>query len=62
MATKIKTFDCVRMKRRIQESIVAEYEKSKAEFPLFSDFLKATESDWERQLRQKFAKPNRDQG
>ncbi len=45
MATKIKTFDCVKMKRRIQENIVAEYEKSKAEFPLFSDFLKATESD-----------------
>ncbi len=57
MATKTKTFDCVRMKRRIQETIVAEYEKSKAEFPLFSDFLKATESDWERQMRQKFAKP-----
>ena len=62
MVAKMKTFDSVKMKRRIQESIVAEYEKSKAEFPLFSDFLKATESDWERQMRQKFAKPNRDRG
>ena len=53
MTTTTKVFDCVEMKNRIQADIVAEYERRKDEFASFTEFLKATESDWERQLRQK---------
>jgi len=53
MRTKTKTFDCVEMKRHIQEEIITEYEQRKDDFSSFSEFLKATESDWERQMRQK---------
>ena len=53
MAAKTKTFDCVEMKNRIQADILAEYEARKGEFPSFAAFLAATESDWERKLRQK---------
>lgn len=56
MATKTKTFDCVKMKNRIQADILAEYEARKGEFASFAEFLKATESDWERETRQKLAR------
>ena len=50
----MKTFDCVEMKRRIQKTVLAEYGRKKDEFPLFCEFLEATESDWERQMRERF--------
>lgn len=56
MSTKTKTFDCVEMKNRIQAEIIAEYERRKDEFASFGEFLKATESQWERQTRQKLTK------
>jgi hypothetical protein len=54
--TKAKTFDCVEMKDRIQAEIVAEYERRKAEFPSFYDFIRAEndKSDWVRRMRAKF--------
>ncbi len=57
MTTKTKTFDCVEMKRCIQEGLRAEYESRKKEFPSYVDFLetKANESPWVRQQRQRFA-------
>ena len=56
MSTKTKTFDCVEMKNRIQAEIIAAYERRKDEFASFAEFLKATESQWERQTRQKLTK------
>ena len=54
---KAKTFDCVEMKRHIQEKLRAEYESRKKEFPSYFDFLqaKALESPWVRKVRQRFA-------
>jgi hypothetical protein len=52
MARKSKTFDCVEMKNRIQGEVLAEYEARKDEFTSFAEFLKATESDWEREVRE----------
>ena len=53
MATKVKTFDCIEMKRRAQEKLQAEYESRKSEFPSYVDFLnaKAEQSDLGRWLR-----------
>ena len=57
MTTKTKTFDCVEMKRRIQEELRREYEARKMEFASYADFLqaKADRSPWVRQLRERFA-------
>jgi hypothetical protein len=52
MARKSKTFDCVEMKNRIQAEVLAEYEARKDEFTSFAEFLKSTESDWEREVRE----------
>ena len=50
MATKHKTFDCVDMKRKAQQEILAEWERRKGEFSSYGEFLEATirESDWAR--------------
>ena len=58
MTTKAKTFDCVEMKRRIQESLRAEYQSRNAEFASYYDFLeaKAEGSSWVRKMREKFAR------
>jgi len=55
MATKPKNFDCVEMKRRIQEEIAAEWERRKQEFSSYGEFLEAgvRESDWERSIWEK---------
>ena len=53
MATRSKTFDCVAMKNRIQAEILSEYEARSAEFASFAEFLKATESEWERRMRER---------
>lgn len=56
MTTQTKTFDCVEMKRHIQEELQAEYEMRKKEFASYVDFLeaKAAESPWVRQQRERF--------
>ena len=36
MTKKTKTFDCVEMKRRIQEGLRAEYESRRKEFPSYA--------------------------
>jgi hypothetical protein len=48
MAKKPKTFDCVEMKRRTQEEILAEWESRKHEFSSYGTFLEAAiqESEW----------------
>ncbi len=51
----MKTFDCVGMKDRIQADILAQYEERKHEFASFAEFLHATESEWEREVRQGIA-------
>ena len=58
MGTKTKTFDCVAMKDRIQAELIAEYESRRGEFPSYMAFIQATaaESDWVRQLRERWAK------
>ena len=59
MATKTKTFACVEMKNRIQAELLAEYEARKDEFPSYAAFIKAgaEESEWIRQMREKFGGP-----
>jgi hypothetical protein len=39
---KIKTFDCVEMKRRIQADLMDEYESRKDQFSSFADFIHKT--------------------
>ena len=56
MTTKTKTFDCVEMKNEIQADLYAKYQARKDEFTSYADFLKKTESDWSRQMREKFGK------
>ena len=58
MTTQTKTFDCVEMKRRIQQELQAEYETRKKDFPSYVDFLeaKADESPWVRQQRERLSK------
>ena len=48
MSAKTKTFDCVEMKRRAQEALLAEYRARQNEFDTLTSFLeaKATESEW----------------
>jgi len=52
---KDKAFDCVEMKRRIQEQLRTEYESRKNEFASYVDFLnaKANQSPWVKQMREK---------
>ncbi len=52
MATKVKSFDCVEMKRQAQEEILAEWESRKHEFPSYGAFLEAgiQESEWARRI------------
>ena len=52
---KTKSFDCVEMKRRIQEQIRTEYESRKNEFSSYVDFLnaKANQSPWVQIMREK---------
>jgi hypothetical protein len=58
MATKPKTFDCVEMKRRAQEEILAEWESRKHEFSSYGAFLEATvqESEWARRTWERVQK------
>ena len=62
MGTKNKLFDCVEMKNRIQAEIAAHYQSHKDEFSSFAEYLKATESDWERQVRQDLMPNHADPG
>ena len=50
MTTKAKTFDCVEMKRRAQEELLAEYEARKDEFSSYAAFIRAKSeaSDWQK--------------
>ena len=54
---KTKTFDCVEMKRKAQESLHAEYNARKNEFPSYFAFLEAKshESSWQREFWGKVA-------
>ena len=53
--TKKKTVDCVEMKRRAQEKLMAEYEARKDQFSSFADFIhtKSAESEWVQSIRKK---------
>ena len=55
MTTKPKTFDCVEMKRKAQEEILAQWDARKHEFASYGEFLEATllESDWGRRVWEK---------
>ncbi len=55
---KKKDFDCVEMKKEIQEALMKEYEARRDEFKSFVDFLnaKSEESLWQRGFREKVAK------
>jgi hypothetical protein len=57
MGTKTKAFDCVAMKRRAQEQLLAEYDARRAEFPSYVEFLnaKAERSELARLVRAKIA-------
>ena len=48
MQAKTKTFDCVEMKRKAQQALLAEFKSRRGEFATLTDFLnaKAKESDW----------------
>ena len=54
--TKVKAFDCVQMKDRIQAKLWAEYERRRDEFPSYLAFIRAKndESEWVREVRAKF--------
>ena len=41
MTGKTKTFDCVEMKRRAQEKLLAEYESRRDEFDSYAHFIEA---------------------
>ena len=55
MTISANTPDCVAMKRRAQEELLAEYESRKDEFSTFADFLHAIadESQWIMMIRAK---------
>ena len=55
MGTKLSTFDCVDMKHKAQEEILAEWEARKQEFSSYGEFLEASikESDWGRRMWEK---------
>ena len=56
MQTKTKTFDCVEMKRKCQETLAEEFAKRREQFPTFTEFLRAkmTESEWVAAVWEKF--------
>ena len=58
MTTKPKMFDCVEMKRRAQEEILADWESRKHEFPSYGAFFEATvqESEWTRKTWERVRK------
>lgn len=62
MGTKNKTFDCVEMKTRIQQAIMAEYEAEKDRWPSFVDFIKSRNerSDVVHNIRNRLHDPSRD--
>ena len=53
MAKKIKTFDCVEMKRQAQARLMGEFEAQKGKFSSFAEFIRSTagKSPWGRSLR-----------
>ncbi len=53
MQKKTKTFDCVEMKREVQDKLTREYETRKGEFGSYLDFVRAKsdESEWVRKQR-----------
>ena len=55
MKNKTKTFDCVEMKRRIQDKLHSEYESRRSEFSSYADFINKTagESQLIQQFREK---------
>ncbi len=55
MATKSKTFDCVEMKHKAQEEIVAQWKTRKQDFSSYEAFLEAgiKESEWGRRMWEK---------
>ncbi len=50
MKTRKKTFDCIRLKRRIQKELMDEYLARKDEFASFADFIVKT-ADESAQIR-----------
>lgn len=42
MSPKTKIFDCVEMKRRIQQELLAEYEARRDEFASYAEFIRVT--------------------
>ncbi len=55
MPTTLKTFDCVRMKKEIQATCLAEYEQMKDQYSSFTEFMEAKgrQSEWVKSLREK---------
>jgi hypothetical protein len=55
MATKPKTFDCVEMKHKAQEAIMAEWEARRHEFRSYEEFLQQSiqQSEWGRRTWQR---------
>ena len=58
MKTRKKTFDCIRLKRRIQKELMDEYLARKDEFASFADFIVKTadESEQIRAWRERIAR------
>ena len=58
MTTKIKSFDCVGMKNRIQSEMMSEYENQKEKFPSFVAFVKSktAQSEWVQRVKAKIKK------
>lgn len=52
IVAKTKTFDCVEMKRRAQDQLLAEFEKQKERFSSYRQFLdfQAKQSAWQSRL------------
>jgi hypothetical protein len=52
MGRRTKAFDCVQMKREVQERIPAEWERRKAELSSYGEFLEPglKESEWGRRM------------
>ena len=48
MKTKTKAFDCVEMKRKAQEELLAEFERRREEFATLTEFLDAKLNESER--------------
>lgn len=52
MGSRTKTFDCVQMKRKAQEQIMAEWDRRKGEFSSYGEFLEdgIKQSEWGRRM------------